>query len=110
LKAILMTAAGPPEVLQLADVPVPAYGEAQLTVARQRNLTLTYVLMLTPMMFGMHEAWRNQRIMLEQAARLIDAGKLNVNVSHTFALDQAAEAHRLIEAGHTSGKIVLTIE
>lgn len=41
-------------------------------------------------------------------ARLAGAGKLQVFVSQTFPLAQAAEAHRAIMSGHTSGKIVLT--
>jgi NADPH2:quinone reductase len=32
-----------------------------------------------------------------------------VHVSHSLPLEQAAEAHRMIEAGGMVGKIVLTI-
>lgn len=81
-----------------------------MTVARTRNLSFSYVLMLTPMMLGLHEAWTNQRIMLDKAARMIDEGKLHVKVSEVFPLAQAAQAHRLLEEGHTSGKIVLRID
>jgi NADPH:quinone reductase-like Zn-dependent oxidoreductase len=37
-------------------------------------------------------------------------GELRVAVGHTFPLEQAAEAHRLIEQGHVQGKVVLTID
>ena len=40
---------------------------------------------------------------------LADAGRLRVEVQRTFPLDQAAEAHRLIEQGHVRGKVVLTV-
>ena len=65
--------------------------------------------MLTPMMLGLHDAWVYQRTLLEKAAAMIDAGQLAVKVSHILPLADAAEAHRLIESGHTSGKIVLSI-
>lgn len=44
---------------------------------------------------------------LEALARLADAGKLKVHVSHTFPLERVAEAHKLLETGQTLGKIVL---
>ncbi|TDQ04623.1 NADP-dependent oxidoreductase [Labedaea rhizosphaerae] len=40
---------------------------------------------------------------------LIESGALRVHVERTFPLAQAAEAHRLGEAGHVSGKLVLTV-
>lgn len=44
---------------------------------------------------------------LAEIARLIDAGELEVMIDREFPLDQAAEAHRHIEQGHTRGKIIL---
>lgn len=83
---------------------------AQTKLARLRNQSIHYVLMLTPAYLGLHEARMAQTAILEAGARLVEAGKLKVRVSQTLPLEQAAEAHRLIEAGHTSGKIVLTID
>lgn len=40
---------------------------------------------------------------------LIEAGHLQVKVDRVFDLEHAAEAHRLAEAGHSGGKIVLRI-
>ncbi|CAB4696393.1 MAG: zinc-binding dehydrogenase [Actinobacteria bacterium] len=40
-------------------------------------------------------------------ARLADAGSLRVVVAATYPLEDVADAHRLIEEGHTTGKIVL---
>ncbi|PIY06092.1 MAG: alcohol dehydrogenase, partial [Gallionellaceae bacterium CG_4_10_14_3_um_filter_60_1069] len=51
-----------------------------------------------------------QRKILEQGAALVEQGKLGVLVSHRLPLAQAAQAHRLIEAGSMIGKIVLTME
>jgi NADPH:quinone reductase-like Zn-dependent oxidoreductase len=47
---------------------------------------------------------------LGEIADLIDSGKVVVKVSKTFPLEDVAAAHRLIEEGHTEGKIVLTID
>jgi NADPH:quinone reductase-like Zn-dependent oxidoreductase len=42
-------------------------------------------------------------------SRLIDSGDLHVHVAEIFPLDDAAEAHALLERGHTRGKIVLEV-
>lgn len=42
-------------------------------------------------------------------SRLIESRDVLVYVDRVLALEEAAEAHRLIEAGHTRGKIVLTV-
>lgn len=79
-------------------------------LARLRNLGLHYELMLAPMFLGLHAARVHQREILEEGARLIEEGKLKVHVSEVLPLAQAAEAHRRIGAGHTTGKIVLQID
>lgn len=81
----------------------------QIKLARLRNQSIHYELMLTPAHLGLHQARIAQTRILEAGARLIEAGKLKIEVSKTFPLEQAAEAHRLIEEGHTAGKIVLEI-
>jgi NADPH:quinone reductase-like Zn-dependent oxidoreductase len=52
---------------------------------------------------------RPERAHLDALAALADAGKLTVTVAKTFGLDQVAEAHRLSEAGHPAGKVVITL-
>ena len=42
-------------------------------------------------------------------SRLFDSGDLRVNVDAVFPLEQAADAHRQLEEGHTRGKIVLQV-
>ncbi len=49
------------------------------------------------------------RDQLVHLARLIDDGYIGVKLAAVLPLDQAAEAHRMIETRHTSGKIVLRI-
>ena len=77
--------------------------------ARNRNLGIHFTLMLTPMLQDLPEAHEHQGDILNQCARLIDAGKLKPLVSKVLQLKDAAKAHGLIEGGHVQGKIVLTI-
>lgn len=46
---------------------------------------------------------------LNRLAKLVDAGRLKTHLSAVLPLEQAAEAHRLIETRHTLGKIVLSV-
>jgi NADPH:quinone reductase-like Zn-dependent oxidoreductase len=48
-----------------------------------------------------------RRPALEEAANLIEAGRLRPPVVQTFPFAQAAEAHRLSQEGHVRGKLVL---
>jgi NADPH:quinone reductase-like Zn-dependent oxidoreductase len=41
--------------------------------------------------------------------RLLESSNVRVHVDQIFPLDQIAEAHRVLEAGHTRGKIVLKV-
>jgi NADPH:quinone reductase len=75
--------------------------------ARERNLNIGFVLMLTPMIRDLPEARLHQGKILDECAQLCDAGKLNIYVSQVLPLREAAQAHGLVEAGHTRGKIVL---
>jgi NADPH:quinone reductase-like Zn-dependent oxidoreductase len=45
---------------------------------------------------------------LEEAVRLHGEGRFTLPVERTFRFEQAPEAHRLSEAGHVRGKLVLT--
>ncbi len=79
-------------------------------LARLRNLSLCYEMMLTPQMMKQHEERIRQRKILERGAQLVAAGKLGVLVSYALPLQEAAEAHRLIEKGSVLGKIILTMD
>ncbi|HEX9537357.1 MAG TPA: NADP-dependent oxidoreductase [Streptosporangiaceae bacterium] len=46
---------------------------------------------------------------LEALAQLADSGKLGVHLQAILPLAEGAKAHELLESGHTTGKIALTI-
>jgi NADPH:quinone reductase-like Zn-dependent oxidoreductase len=46
---------------------------------------------------------------LRDIGALIESGQFSLPVAQTFPLDQIAEAHRLSEAGHVRGKLVLLV-
>lgn len=85
------------------------FSKDEVKVAKLRNLTLSYELMLTPMHFKMREARVRQTGMLDEAARLIDAGQVKVFVNNIFTLDEIAQAHHVVESGHSVGKTVIKI-
>lgn len=75
--------------------------------ARLRNLLIGFELMLTPMLRDLDEA-RNAHInILQQCAQWLDEGLLTTHIEQTYALQDAAEAHSLLEAGHVTGKLVI---
>ncbi|MBA3764632.1 MAG: NADP-dependent oxidoreductase [Actinobacteria bacterium] len=43
-------------------------------------------------------------------AELLSTGVLRPHVSHVLPLEEAAQAHRLLESGHAGGKIVLVVD
>ena len=81
-----------------------------INTARLRNLSIGYVQMTAPLYFGLHLARLAQTRILERGAKLIEQGLLKVHIDRVLPLEEAAEAHRLIESGHATGKIVLRIE
>lgn len=78
--------------------------------ARNRNLRIGFELMLTPMLYDLSEARAHHGEILDRCARWFDEDRLRIQVSRTLPLPMAAEAHREIEAGHTQGKLVLTLD
>ncbi len=92
------------EVVTLLQIPE----QADWKSARGRNLRVTQELMLTPLVSALHDMRLHQTEILEQCTRLFEAGKLQVHLSHILPLEQAADAHRMVEEGSTTGKIVLT--
>lgn len=95
------------KVVSILATPLAA---ADVQLARLRNLSLGFELMLTPQALNLHDERVRQRRILEEGARLVEAGQLGVLVTHRLPLEQAAEAHRLIEAGGMIGKIILTMD
>ncbi len=88
----------------------PNYDLGTLRVARNRNLRLSFELMLTPMLQGLVEAEKHQGEILQQCANLIDEGKLKIYLNQTFPLKDASAAHQAIETGSMTGKVALSID
>ena len=80
------------------------------SIARFHNIRFSMEIMLSPLLFGLTEAQKHQTDILEQCAELFDQKKLNIHVSETMPLKDAAKAHEQIESGHTAGKIILEIK
>lgn len=78
-------------------------------VARNRNLRVSFELMLTPMLQDLVDLQQHQAHILSECARLIDTGQLKIHVSQVFPLAEAETAHRLLESGSVTGKLVLQI-
>ena len=80
-----------------------------LSEARMRNLLIGFELMLTPMLRDLDSARDKHVELLKKCADFIDAGTLKIHVSEVLPLEHASRAHDLIEAGRTTGKLVLSI-
>ncbi len=93
------------EVVTLIQIP----DQVDWKTARLKNLRISQELMLSPTVFDLHEMRIHQTEILEQSCKLFEADQLQVKVSHQLPLEQAAEAHQLIERGDMFGKVVLTI-
>ncbi len=83
--------------------------DCQWAVARSKNLRFAMELMLTPMFENLTEALQHHAHILQRCAEHIDAGRLNIHVSETYALSEAALAHQRIQRGGMMGKLVLSI-
>lgn len=77
--------------------------------ARMRNLRIGFVLMLTPQLRALAGARSHHGDILDRCAAWCDAGRLAIDAGTVMPLAAASEAHRLIEQGHTRGKVVLEI-
>jgi NADPH2:quinone reductase len=82
---------------------------AAIIVAKRMNLSVHFVLILSPALMGLESERIRQTRILEAGAHLCASGGLKVRIARTFPLDGVREAHAELEAGHTAGKIVLTI-
>jgi NADPH2:quinone reductase len=78
--------------------------------ARLRNLNVSFVLMLTPMLRDLADARAAQGDVLRTCSEWFDRGELRVQLAETLPLERAADAHALIEGGHVQGKLVLAMD
>ncbi len=76
-------------------------------VARSRNLRISLELMLTPMHLGLEKALHHQGQILRRCGALAAADQLHIHLDQILPLTAAGEAHRLIQAGSRTGKLVL---
>ncbi len=95
------------KVVSLLSTPLSL---ADTQMARLRNLSICYEMMLTPQVMKLHDERIRQREILEHCTRQVEAGEIGVLVTHRFPLAQARDAHLLLEAGGITGKIILTID
>jgi NADPH2:quinone reductase len=77
--------------------------------AYNRNLTVHNVMMLTPMWLGLGDRLERQAEIVGRAISLLASGRLKIHIDSTFPLAKADDAHRRLEAGGMTGKVVLRI-
>ena len=94
------------------------YGERSLPVLRPGGMLVSVPSGVSPELLDL--AARSDRratgilvepdpVGLAGLCHLVEAGHLQVKVDRVFDLAEAAEAHRVAEAGHSGGKIVLRV-
>lgn len=93
----------------VSNVESPWETEA-LKAMHDRNLRVSFTWMPAPSVFGWPNHRERQRAILDQAAPLFETADLRIVVGATFPLEQAADAHRALEAGEVVGKAVLTMD
>lgn len=71
------------------------------------NATLGFEFMGAPGLYGVRRESHGE--ILRAAAVLADSGKLSPHVSRVFNLAEVPEGHRLLEAGHVTGKLVVSL-
>lgn len=77
------------------------------SIARFRNISFNMEIMLSPLLYKLKTAQKNQTNILKQCTKLFDKKELKIHVDKTFPLNEATKAHKLIESGDFMGKIVL---
>jgi NADPH:quinone reductase-like Zn-dependent oxidoreductase len=73
-----------------------------------RNASFHYEFMALGLNYG--EGLEHKRTILFHLSNLIERNAIHPVVQKTLTLEEAPEAHRLLESRHTRGKIVLAIE
>ena len=85
-------------------------GDDDNETAYVANLTVHNLMMLSPQIFGLDDRLRSQAAILEKAVGLAVDGTLKAHIAAEFSLADAAEAHRRIDAGSTTGKLILRMD
>jgi NADPH2:quinone reductase len=72
------------------------------------NATLIFEFMGAPGVYGIRPESHGE--ILGAAAALVDEGKLKPHVSRVLDFNEIAEGHRLLEAGHVTGKLTVRVK
>jgi NADPH:quinone reductase len=72
-----------------------------------RNATLHLEFMGVPTVHNIHPEGQGE--VLRTVAELVDAGKLKPHVSRVIKLKELPEGHRMLETGHTVGKVAVEV-
>ena len=73
------------------------------------NLTIHNVMMLTPMLLGLQQRLDHQATIVARGLQLLEQGKLQLHIDSRYDFDDIAAAHERLDAGNTTGKIVIDI-
>ena len=84
-------------------------GDTAEGAAYNGNLTIHNVMMLTPLWRGLTTRLRQQADRVQKSMTLLAEGKLRVVIDQVFPMTEAAAAHRYLESGKATGKVVLTV-
>jgi len=78
--------------------------------ARLMNHSISFELMLTPMLKDLPKARKHQMFILDRCKEYFETGHLKIHISHTLSLSKSIDAHNGIQSGSMTGKIVLDME
>lgn len=73
------------------------------------NLTVHNLMMLTPMILSLQSRLVQQAKLVAEAMHLLEQGELHVHISKTFSLQEISLAHKEMDLGTTTGKIIVSI-
>ena len=73
------------------------------------NLTIHNVMMLTPMLLGLQQRLDHQATIVARGLQLLEQDKLQLHIDSRYDFDDIAAAHERLDAGNTTGKIVIDV-
>ncbi len=82
----------------------------ELLPLKSKSLTWHWELMFTRSLFEPEST--RQREILDEVARLVDAGRIRTTLTTTLdrlSAESLSEAHRMVESGGIVGKVVLPV-